>query len=144
MLFLFHRKKTPDIFERLEREATDELRLLDELGPKQFSTDHLMELHTQVCARISVQQRLQKIALSVGIAGAGWLLLGMLASMLQYTLPAFVAFVLSSLCLLTFLGTLIYSVRKYQTKGHLSHTRLSIEDELRSRRDMQRKHMEDW
>lgn len=141
---MFRRKKTPDIFERLEQEAADELRLLDELGPKQFGTDHLMELHAQVCARIGAQQRLQKIALSVGAAGVGWLFLGMLALILQYQIPAFIAFGLSSLCLSAFLGVLLYSTKKYQTKGHLDHTRLSIEDELRTRRDMQRKHMEDW
>lgn len=143
-LSMFRRKKTPDIFERLENEAADELHLLDELGPKQFGTDHLMELHAQVCARINAQQRLQRIALSVGATGVGWLFLGMLSLILEHQLPAFIAFGLSTLCLSAFLALLLYSSRKYQTKGHLDHTRLSIEDELRSRRDVQRKHMEDW
>ncbi|MBL7825016.1 MAG: hypothetical protein JNJ57_00180 [Saprospiraceae bacterium] len=141
---LLRRKKTPDIFERLEQEASNELHLLEELGPQTFGTDHLMELHGQVCERIMEQQRLVKIAIAVGAAGAGWFLLGTAAQLIGYQLLGFVAFGLAALCLLSFLGAAMYIFRKYRTKGHLDHTRLSIEDELRSRRDRQRKKLEDW
>ena len=82
---MFLRKKSPDIFERLEKEASDELRLLEDLGPKHFDTDHLMELHAKVCEQITLQQRHQRIALSVGAAGAGWMFLGVLASLAAFS-----------------------------------------------------------
>ena len=141
---MFRRKKYPDIFERLEKEASDELRLLEDLGPKHFDTDHLMELHAKVCEQITLQQRHQRIALSIGAAGAGWMLLGILAYLLGFRILAFAAVGLASASVTTFLGLLIFSTRRFQAKGHLDHTRHSIEDELRSRRDMQRERMEDW
>lgn len=141
---MFLRKKSSDIFERLEREASDELRLLEDLGPKHFDTDHLMELHAKVCEQITLQQRHQRIALSVGAAGAGWMFLGILAHLLGFEILVFVALGLASASLATFLGLLILSNRRFQTKGHLDHTRHCIEDELRSRRDKQRERMEDW
>jgi len=141
---MFRRIKHPDIFERLEREATDELRLLDDLGPTFFDTDHLMELHAKVCEQLTLQQRHQRVALSIGAAGAGWMLLGVIAQLLQFQVLALVAFGLCASGLSIFLGLLIFSQKRFQTKGHLDHTKHSIEDELRSRRDKQREHMEDW
>jgi hypothetical protein len=141
---MFLRKKSPDIFERLEKEATDELRLLDDLGPRHFDTEHLMELHAKVCEQITLQQRYQRIALSVGAAGAGWILLGAVAQLLGFRILAFAAFGLTAISFAGFLGLMIFSARRFQTKGHLDHTRHSIEDELRSRRDKQRERMEDW
>jgi hypothetical protein len=141
---MFRRKNTPDIFERLEKEASDELRLLDDLGPQHFGTDHLMELHAKVCEQITLQQRHQRIALSVGAAGAGWMLLGVLGHLLGFHVLAFAAFALMAVSFAAFLGLLFLSARRFQTRGHLDYTRHSIEDELRSRRDKQRERMEDW
>lgn len=141
---MFRRKKHPDIFERLEKEAADELRLLEDLGPRHFDTDHLMELHAKVCEKIALQQRHQRVALSIGATGAGWILLGVLAQLLGFHILAFITFGLASISFATFLGLVIHSSRRFQTKGHLDHTRHGIEDELRSRRDKQRERMEDW
>ena len=132
------RKKKPDIFERLEQEASDELRLLDELGPAHFGTEHLLELHLAVCNKITLQKRLQKIALSIAFAGIGWLALGMASWMLGYIIPGAIAFGLSTLSILAFGALLLYTFRRFNTKGYLEHTRLSIEDELRKRRGLQR------
>ncbi len=141
---MFRRKKHTDIFERLEKEASDELRLLEDLGVKHFDTDHLMELHAKVCEQITLQQRHQRIALSIGAAGAGWMFLGILGHLLGSQILSFAAFGLASVSLTAFLGLLILSSNRFQTKGHLDHTRHSIENELRSRRDKQRERMEDW
>ena len=141
---MFRRKKTPDIFERLEKEASDELRLLDDLGPQHFDTDLLMELHAMVCEQITLQQRHQRIALSVGAAGAGWILLGVLAHLLGFQILTYAAIGLAAASMTSFLGLLIFATKRFQTKGHLDHTRHSIEDELRIRRDKQRERMEDW
>ena len=144
MRSIFRRKAKPDIFERLEQEASNELQLLEELGPQGFGTEHLMELHAQICANINEQQRLTKVAMSIGATGIGWLLLGFLAFFLGYQTPGLIAFGLSAVCFMIFFGAITYSFRRFRTKGHLEYTRLSIEDELRNRRDKQRKHMEDW
>ena len=99
----------------------------------------------QKCANKSpLQQRHQRIALSVGAAGAGWILLGLFAHLLGFQVLAFAALGLASLSFTTFLSLIIYSTRRFHTKGHLDHTRHSIEEELRSRRDKQRERMEDW
>ena len=141
---MFRRKKSPDIFERLEKEASDELGLLADLGPKHFGTDHLMELHAKVCEQITLQQRHHRIALSIGAAGTGWMLLGIIAHILNFEILVLAAIGLASASLTTFLGLLVFSSRRFHTKGHLDHTRHIIEDELRSRRDKQRERMEDW
>ena len=141
---MFRRKKHPDIFERLEQEASDELRLLDDLGPQQFDTDHLMELHAKVCEEINLQQRHQRIALSIGAVGVGWVLLGSLGLLFGFQLLAFAAIGLASASFAAFMGLLIFSMTRFQTKGHLDYTRHSIEDELRSRRDKQRERTGDW
>ena len=141
---MFFQKKSPDIFERLEHEAADELRLLDDLGPGFFETEHLMELHAKVCEKIALQQRHLKIALSIGAAGIGWVLLWILAFVLNFPILALVALGLASASFATFFGLLVFTLQRFQTKGHLDHTRHSIEDELRSRRDKQRERMEDW
>ena len=130
---MFGRKKPLDIFERLEQEAADELRLLDDLGPQQFGTDHLMELHAKVCEQITLQQRHQRIALSIGAAGTGWVLLGGMALLMGYQILALASFGLAAVSVATFLGLLIFSLQRFQTKGHLDFTRHSIEDELRRR-----------
>jgi hypothetical protein len=135
---MFIQKKSPDIFERLEQEAADELRLLDELGVRFFETEHLMELHAKVCEKITDQQRHLKIALSIGAAGVGWVLLCIMAYALKFPTLAFLALGLASISFATFLGLLIYTLQRFSTKGQLDHTRHSIEDELRSRRDKQR------
>ncbi len=141
---MFFRKKSPDIFERLEQEASDELRLLDDLGPQQFDTEYLMELHAKVCEQITLQQRHQRISFSIGAAGAGWVLLGGIAFLMGFQILTFVAIGLAAASLATFFGLLLFSAQRFQTRGHLHHTRHSIEDELRSRRDKQRERMGDW
>lgn len=141
---MFRRKKNPDIFERLEKEASDELRLLDDLGPRHFDTDHLMELHAKVCEQITLQQRHQRIALSIGAAGGGWVLLAVLTHLLNFQLLGLVAWGLAAASFSCFLVLMIIATRRYQTKGYLDYTRHSIEDELRSRRDKQRERMGDW
>lgn len=141
---MLRRKKNTDIFERLETEASDELRLLDDLGPQHFPTDQLMELHAKVCEQLSLQQRHLRIALSIGAAGVGWVLLGMLSYLLGFTTLTFIAFGLAAAGLSAFMGLQIYAIGRFQSKGHLEHTRHSIEDELRRRRDKQREHTDGW
>jgi hypothetical protein len=141
---MFRRKNNPDIFERLEKAATDELGLLNDLGSQHFDTEYLMELHAKVCEQITLQQRHQKMAISIGVTGAGWILLGTLAYLLSFQILTFVAFGLTAISFLIFFGLMIFSLRRFQTKGQLLHTRHSIEAELRSRRDKQRERMEDW
>ncbi len=141
---MFGRKKSPDIFERLEQEASDELRLLDDLGPQQFDTEHLMELHAKVCEQITLQQKHQRISLSVGAAAAGWVILGAIAFLMGFQILTLAAFGLAAVSLATFLGLLLFSAQRYQTIGHLNSTRHSIEDELRSRRGLQRERTGDW
>ncbi|MEY3194741.1 MAG: hypothetical protein RIQ78_838 [Bacteroidota bacterium] len=143
---MFRQKKSLDLFERLEQEASDELRLLDELGPMHYDTDYLMELHAEVCEQLHLQQRLQRISLSVGAAGAGWILLGTIAHLLNFYLLAIAACGLATVSFVSFLVLFFFPNRRFQTRDDLDRTRRGIETELRNRRDKQRKFLdlEDW
>ncbi len=143
---MFRKKKASDIFERLESEASDELCLLNDLGAKHYDSDYLMELHSKVCEKLNLQQRFQRIALSVGAAGAGWVLLGIVAHLLGFFVLAIAACGLSSVSFIGFLVMFVFSNRHFKTKGQLDLTRNDIEAELRNRRDKQRKFLdlEDW
>ena len=72
---MFRRPHQPDVFERLEREANDDFRLLDELGPAYFSAEHLMELHSRVREQLVLFKGRQRLAMIVGVIGTGWTLM---------------------------------------------------------------------
>ena len=55
---MFRRKHSTDPFERLEREANDEFRLLDELGPEHFGSEHLLEFRGKVLQEITLQEKM--------------------------------------------------------------------------------------
>lgn len=142
---IFRRKQMhKDVFDRLEHEASDELGLLEELGPQGFGTEHLIELHALVCTRIILQKRAISLSVAVGSAGAGWILLGILAGTMSSYLLSMASFATAILCMLVFAGMLVHTYVKFGTQGQLVQTRLSIEDELRSRRERMRRQPEGW
>ena len=142
---IFNRKRvSADLFDRLEKEAADELGLLGELGPQGFGTEHLVELHALVCTRMILQKRALSLSVAVGAAGAGWLLLGILAGSVNSNLLSMISFATAIICVLAFAGMLVRTYRKFGTQGQLVHIRLSIEDELRHRRERMRRQPEGW
>ncbi len=142
---IFKRKQVhTDVFDRLEHEASDELGLLVELGPQGFGTEHLLELHALVCTRIILQKRALSLSVAVGAAGAGWLLLGVLAASMNSNMISMASFAAAIICMLVFAGMMAHTYRKFGIQGQLVHTRLSIEDELRSRRERMRRQPEGW
>jgi hypothetical protein len=144
-MYIFKRKKAPaDLFDRLEHEASDELGLLGELGPKDFGTEHLIELHALVCTRMILQKRALSLSVAVGAAGAGWMLLGILAWSVKSQILSVVSFIAAIMCILAFAGMLVRTYMLFGAQGQLVHTRLSIEDELRSRREWMRRQPESW
>jgi hypothetical protein len=142
---IFNRKQVhKDVFDRLEHEASDELGLLAELGPQGFGTEHLVELHALVCTRIILQKRALSLSVAVGAAGAGWILLGILAGSMKSNLLSMISFAASIICMLVFGGMMIHTYTKFGTQGQLVHIRLNIEDELRYRRERLRRQPEGW
>ena len=144
-MWIFNRKKAPaDLFDRLECEAADELSLLADLGPQDFGTEHLIELHALVCTRIILQKRALSLAIAVGAAGAGWMLLGFLAWSMKSNSLSITSFSAAIICILVFAGMLIHTYSRFGTQGQLVYTRLTIEDELRNRRERMRHQPEGW
>ncbi|MCE2822027.1 MAG: hypothetical protein ACK5VB_07075 [Bacteroidota bacterium] len=142
---IFHKKKIhADLFDRLEHEASDELALLAELGPQGFDTEYLIELHAQVCTRIISQKRALSLSAAVGAASAGWVLLGLFAWFMDSSLLSMASFAASIICMLAFAGMVAQAYVRFGTHGQLVHTRLSIEDELRSRRGRVRRQRKGW
>lgn len=122
-----------DIFERLEREANDELLLLDELGPTYFGTDHLIELHEILRDRLALAQRRQRFVFA-SIGGlVGWAVLAGLARFMGYYWLALGAFGLLTLSAGLLFFVLFRSRHQRLFRGHLEYDLRLIEEELRKR-----------
>ncbi|MBK7938910.1 MAG: hypothetical protein IPJ82_18365 [Lewinellaceae bacterium] len=81
---MFRRTPKESPLDRLEREANDDFRLLDELGPAHFGADHLMELHARSRERLAIFRGRQRLALVVGTAATGWILLAFVSNFLKF------------------------------------------------------------
>lgn len=132
-MMIFNRRSSESDLDRLEREANDDFRLLDELGPGMFGLEHLMELREQSRARLNLFQRRQKLAMILGSSAAGWIFLAIIARFAGKLWIAFAAYALGSLCIFAFLGILFWQKRKFESKGELEYTLMMIEEELRRR-----------
>jgi hypothetical protein len=135
---MFRRPPLPDLFDRLEREANDDFRLLDELGPAHFSAEHLMELHARVRERLVLFKGRQRLAMIVGVVGAGWGFLAMLFHAIGFRWLAFAALGGGALCFAGFLLIVFWQKRRFESKGELEYAQRVIEEELRRRAQLRR------
>ena len=122
-----------DFFERLEGEANDDFRLLDELGPSHFGTEHLIELHRELRAKLALFSRKQRLTFALLGSVVGWLMLIGLARFMGYRWLALATYCFLALSCVVFLSTLLASPRRYLSKGHLEYDLRLIEGELRKR-----------
>jgi hypothetical protein len=72
------------------------------------------------------------------------MLLGILAWSVKSQILSVVSFIAAIMCILAFAGMLVRTYMRFGAQGQLVHTRLSIEDELRSRREWMRRQPESW
>ena len=135
---MFRRPHQPDVFDRLEREANDDFRLLDELGPTHFSAEHLMELHGQVRERLVLFKGRQRLAMIVGVIGTGWALLALLLQAVGLRWLALAAFGAAALCFTGFLFIIFWQKKRFESKGELEYAQRVIEEELRRRAQLRR------
>lgn len=119
--------------DRLEREANDEFRLLDDLGPREFSSEHLLELRGRAYERLRRFERLQRLNWMVLASGLGWLMLGLATAFYGYFLLARVAFALVFVTTAAFVAGLWMLQWKFESRGELEGSIRLIEDELRRR-----------
>lgn len=135
---MFRRTHQPDVFDRLEREANDDFRLLDELGPVHFSAEHLMELHAQVRERLALFKGRQRLAMIVGAIGAGWTLVAVLFYAIGFRWLSFAASGATTLCFTGFLFIVFWQKKRFESKGELEYAQRVIEEELRRRAQLRR------
>ena len=135
---MFFRTHQPDVFERLEREANDDFRLLDELGPAHFSAEHLMELHARVRERLTLFKGRQRLAMIIGSIATSWAMLAILFRLVGFKWLALTALGTAALCFLGFLFIVFWQKKRFESKGELEYAQRVIEEELRLRAQMRR------
>lgn len=129
-------KLTP--LECLEKEANDEFRLLNDVGPQHFSAEHLLELREQMRQNIRLFLSRQRLAMVLAGTGVGWVFMAILSGFLQFHYLSIAAYTVSSLCLMAFLAIVFWQKWRFNSKGELEYTMRSIEDELRRRAEKKR------
>lgn len=135
---MFRRKIEESPLDRLEREANDDFRMLDELGPTHFGPEHLMELYTQARERLSVFRGRQRLAMVIGSTAAGWIFLAVLANIFGFKWLSFGAFGVASLSFAAFLFIVFWQKKRFESRGELEYTQRIIEEELRRRAQLRR------
>ncbi len=135
---MFRRPHQPDVFEHLEREANDDFRLLDELGPTLFSAEHLMELHARVRERLALFKGRQRLAMIAGVIGTGWASMALLFHTVGFRWFGFAAFGAAALCFSGFLFVVFWQKKRFESKGELEYAQRVIEEELRRRAQLRR------
>jgi len=128
------RKTPPDFWEKMEKEANDDLNLLVEVGPSHFSAEHLLELRQELREQIGTVERRQRLAMLLGATGAMWFLVAGLAWLLQWAWLLITAFVAMLFCMAGFTFLLLWKKGRPNTRlGELEYTLRTLEDELRKR-----------
>lgn len=134
-----YRRTKESPLERLEREANDDFRLLAELGPADFTVEHLLELRERARHRLALFDRRQRIGLWFGGAAAGWAALAVLAGSLGFGWLALGAGILALPCFFGFFAVILSQKRRFESRGELEFTLRSIDEELRRRGEKWRK-----
>ncbi|MEZ4964543.1 MAG: VirB3 family type IV secretion system protein [Saprospiraceae bacterium] len=135
---MFRRKEKESPLERLEREANDDFRLLDELGPTHFGADHLMEMHAQARERLTIFRGRQRLAMIMGGTATGWVLLAMVANLFGFEWLAFATFGAAALSFGAFLFIVFWQKKRFESRGELEYTKRIIEEELHRRAQLRR------
>lgn len=135
---MFRRQQMPDFFDHLEREANDDFRLLDELGPAHFGAEHLMELHAKVRERLHLFKGRQRLAMIIGAIGTSWILISILFNVANFRWLSFAAAGAAALCFFGFLFIVFWQKKRFESKGELEYAQRVIEEELRRRAQLRR------
>ncbi|MCS6929048.1 MAG: hypothetical protein NZM43_06080 [Saprospiraceae bacterium] len=130
MLFRFRKESA---LERLEREASDDFRLLKELGPTYFDSMHLVDLRETIRKRLDHFDRTKKTLMLLSATGTVSFLAGVICLLLGWKVLALLGYVMSVACILTFVGGTVWLKWKYESRGELLHVLLEVEEELRNR-----------
>lgn len=130
---LQHKPADESPLDRLEREANDDFQMLEELGPTHFGTEHLLEMREHLRQQLSVFDRRQHFALSLGGTAAGWVVLGILTARMGWFWMALAAHSLAAASLVGFFVILFFLKKRFESRGELEHTAREIETELRRR-----------
>jgi uncharacterized membrane protein YgaE (UPF0421/DUF939 family) len=117
----------------LEKEGNDVFLLLDAVGPSHFGADQLYDMRETVKERLRQYDRWQRINWYLLSTALGWVFALTAAYVTQQKWMARMAFVMIALTFVLFVVSLVLLNMRYKSRGELSHTLQSIEDELYKR-----------
>ncbi len=120
-------------FEQLEREANDEFHLLESIGAKEFSTEHLLELHDQAHDRLKDYDRRNRINLLIGCTVLGWVVAFFCAYAYQNVWLAICAVLGLIFSLVACIAGIFLLTKQYKSRIDLEYSLRLIESELKNR-----------
>ena len=120
-------------FEQLEREANDDFHLLESIGAKEFSTEHLLELHDQAHDRLKDYDRRNRINILIGCTVLGWVLAFFSAYAYQNVWLAIGAVLGLIFSLVACIAGVFLLTKQYKSRGDVEYSLRLIEIELKKR-----------
>lgn len=121
------------ILNHLEKEAGDELELLQSTGAEFFSTADLLRLRGQWEIKHLLFGQLLRLLIYIAAIAPAWLLLWLLFDFLQWSWVALVCLALTPVSYLIFFAGLFFMRYFFKGKGHLEKVGEMITAELRKR-----------
>jgi hypothetical protein len=135
---MFRQPHAPDPLEQLEREANDDLGMLDELGPAHFGTEHLIELRQELLKRLGLFQRRLHLSMGLAVCAIGWSMVVLYAKIAGLPFWAWTAGAFSALSAAACFFVFFLLKKRSKGKNELEQDLWSVEAELRGRSNKRR------
>lgn len=127
------RRNVDSILRHLEKESSDELSYLTQVGASYFSTAQLLRLRGQWEVKNELFWRFQKMLLRMIVSSPLWLVCWFLFDLLKWKWLSLLCLALCPLSFFLFFAGLIFMKNFFQGKGHLEMIGDMIDAELRKR-----------
>lgn len=128
------RRNADSILNHLEKESSDELSYLVQVGANYFSTAQLLRLRGQWEIKNELFWRFQKILLRVVASSPLWLLSWFVFDFFQWKWLSLLCLAICPLSFFVFFAGLIFMKNFFKGKGHLEMVGEMIYQELQHRR----------
>jgi hypothetical protein len=128
------RQNSDQLLSSLERDAADELSLLEETGAEFFTTEQLLRLRGQWEVRNQLFSFFQNLVLRIVSTAPFWLVLWGLFQWLEWSWLALAMLAMFPVSFLLFFAGLLFMHRFFRGKGHLDRVGELIAGELQKRK----------
>ena len=121
------------MLDQLEKEANDEFLLLESVGPAEFSTEHLLEMHEMAHLRLKDYDRRNSVNIMIGFLILGWIIAFFYAYAYNNVWLAIGAVLGLIFSLVACIAGIYLIVRQYKSRKDLEYTLKLIQSELKKR-----------